>query len=88
MSNDLQAALAARLGNTGRAIRVTVPAAVAFDLGAMQKVTVSILGKLGCPGCHSGWDIRFDIARVFQVDEKLNVHQIVGLPEGGVIIDG
>lgn len=68
-----------------RTVRVTVPARIAFDLGSMNKVTASILGRLGCPGCHSGWDIRFDIARNFAVDEKLNVRETAG---GGGIING
>ena len=68
-----------------RAIRVTVPAKVAFDLGAIQKVQGSILDRLGCPACCSGYDIRFDIARSYLVDEKLNIRE---LAEGGVLIDG
>lgn len=67
----------------GRAVRVTVPAAVAFDLGRMTKVTASILDRLGCGDCHSGWDIRYDIARNFVVDEGLKV-QVAGV----VIIHG
>ena len=67
-----------------RVVRVAVPAKVAFHLESMHKVTASVLGRLGCPACHSGWDIRFDIFRSFAVDEKLNIREAVG---GGVIID-
>jgi len=66
-------------------VRVTVPAKVAFDLGRMQRVTASVLARFGCPQCHSGLDIRFDIATRFQVDDSLNLHEQVG---GGVVING
>lgn len=59
--------------SSGNLVRVTVPARVAYDLGSMQKVTASVLGKLGCEACHSGFDIRFDVVREFIVDEKLGV---------------
>ena len=68
-----------------RIVRVAVPLKVAHDLVSMNKVKASILGRLGCPRCHSGWDIRFDVARAFAVDEKLNIRE--GLP-GIVITDG
>jgi hypothetical protein len=68
-----------------RTIRVTVPAKVAFDLDAIQKVQGSILDRLGCPACCSGYDIRFDIARSFLVDKNLKIRE---LAEGGVVIDG
>jgi hypothetical protein len=45
----------------GGVVRVTVPAAAAYDLKKMNTITQKILSKLGCPGCHSGYDIRFDI---------------------------
>jgi hypothetical protein len=68
-----------------RTVNVRVSAKTAYDLAAMGKVTASILGRLGCPRCHSGWDIRFDVHRHFAVDDKLNVTH--GL-EGIVITDG
>lgn len=40
-------------------VTVSVPAKLAANLHDMQKVTERVLGKLGCPGCHSGFDIRF-----------------------------
>jgi hypothetical protein len=66
-------------------VRVMVPYQVAFQLESINKVKVSILERLGCPRCHSGWDIRFDIARFFAVDDKLNIRE--GMP-GIVITDG
>ncbi len=54
-------------------IRVKVPAAAAFNLKDMNKITETVLGKLGCPGCHSGFDIRFDIEREFVFNERLEI---------------
>jgi hypothetical protein len=56
-----------------RPIFVTVPASVAYDLGKMRKVTETVLGRLGCQACHSGFDIRFDFERRFAFDEKLGL---------------
>lgn len=54
-------------------VRVTIPASVAYNFDSISKVTQTVLGKLGCLGCHSGRDIRFIIEDDFRVDEKLNV---------------
>jgi hypothetical protein len=54
-------------------VRVTIPASVAYNFDSITKVTQTVLGKLGCLGCHSGRDIRFIIEDDFRVDEKLNV---------------
>ena len=59
-----------------RPIVVSVPASVAFDLGKMEKITRDILGRFGCPECHSGWDIRYKWERNFFVDEKLQVRPV------------
>ena len=42
-----------------RSVKVTVPAAVAYDLDKAQTVTAEILRRVGCPGCHSGIQILF-----------------------------
>ena len=54
-------------------VYVKVPAKVAYDLKAMNKVTAAILDRLGCPECHSGHDIRWDVVREFFINEKLDV---------------
>lgn len=54
-------------------VRVSVPVDLYFNLDKIQQVLKSILGRLGCMACCSGWDIRFDLERRFVVDEKLNV---------------
>lgn len=58
-----------------RVVRVSLPPKVAYDLKAIQKVQASILDRLGCAACCSGWDIRFDIIRSFVVDERLNIKE-------------
>ncbi|NZA27150.1 hypothetical protein H0E84_12240 [Luteimonas sp. SJ-92] len=55
------------------AVTVSVPASVANDLGKMNEVTKSILGRLGCEGCHSGFDIRYLIERDFRVNPDLRI---------------
>jgi len=64
------------MANPSKTIRVQVPSSVAFDLPRLQKVQASILDKLGCAGCCSGFDIRYDILRNFAVDEKLDVKHV------------
>lgn len=54
-------------------VYVKVPAKVAYDIRAMNKVTAAILDRLGCPECHSGHDIRWDVVHDFIVNEKLDV---------------
>lgn len=61
-----------------RTVRVTLPAKVAYDLKSFQKVQASILDRLGCPACCSGWDIIFDVTRNFSVDEELNIREVTG----------
>lgn len=57
-------------------VSVAVPASVAYDLERFQEVQKDILGRLGCPGCTSGLDIRFDVQREFLVSEDLNVQAV------------
>lgn len=63
-------------------VYVTVPAKVAYDIKSMTRVTASILDRLGCPECHSGFDIRWDFVRDFYVNEKLDVLADVGAGRG------
>lgn len=57
----------------GNTIKIKVPARVAFDLESMNKATYTVLDELGCPACHSGFDLRFDFEREFVFDLKLNL---------------
>ncbi len=61
---------AVRLEGDQPVVRVIVPHDVAHNLQSMAKVTASVLGKLGCPACHSGFDIRFLQEREFVVDGR------------------
>ncbi len=67
--NQLQAL---RATNT---VQVSLPPSAYFNLDQFQRVQESILGRLGCQACCSGWDIRYDIQRQFSVDKDLNVQQ-------------
>lgn len=61
---------------TARTVRVTVPVKAFNDLDSIQRVQREVLGQLGCEACCSGWDIRFELARQFVVDEKLTVRML------------
>lgn len=63
-------------GFADRVVHVSLPAEVAFDLDSFSKIQRDILGRLGCQACCSGWDIRWDIARRFMIDEQLNVRPV------------
>jgi hypothetical protein len=54
-------------------VQVSLPSDVAYDLAKFQRIQKDILGRLGCMACCSGWDIRWDIFRRFNVDEKMNI---------------
>jgi len=58
---------------TPEVVQVQIPAKVAYDLKSMQKATEIVLGRLGCPECHSGWDIRFEIENRYRFDNKLKI---------------
>ena len=40
-------------------VRVYLPSHAAHDLDAVGKISRQVLEKLGCPGCTSGFEIRF-----------------------------
>lgn len=60
-------------GRFASPIRVSIPYDVASEIGSFKKAVGSVLGKLGCQACCSGFDIHFEIERVYQVDRELNV---------------
>ena len=66
-------------------VRVSMPAEAYFNLDKFQRVQKDILGRLGCPACTSGYDIRYTLHRRFLVDEKLNVNPIA-LPQDPIPI--
>jgi hypothetical protein len=61
----------------GDRVRIYVSQETAFDLKKMQKVTASVLGKLGCGGCHSGRILDFVHLNDFVVNpQTLDVHEV------------
>lgn len=61
----------------GHAVNIYVPREVAFDLEKMRRVTERVLGKLGCPGCHSGRLLNFHTLEDFVVNAKtLDVEEV------------
>jgi hypothetical protein len=64
---------ASKAAGNANVVRVSLPAAAYFELDRFQKIQKDILGRLGCLACCSGWDIRWDLQRRFQVDEKFNI---------------
>jgi hypothetical protein len=49
-----------------KVVTVRVDAKAFDNLKTMQKITAQTLGRLGCDGCHSGYDIRFLLERDFR----------------------
>ncbi|MBY5163737.1 hypothetical protein [Salsipaludibacter albus] len=58
---------------TSTTIHVSLPARVAHDLDTFTKVQASILDRLGCGGCTSGYDIRWGLEDRFRVTKDLEV---------------
>lgn len=53
----------AKFDRTAPAVRVSLPASVAADIGSLKKAVGGILDKLGCQACCSGHDILFELQR-------------------------
>lgn len=61
-------------------IRIFVSHEVLFDLKKMNKITASVLDKLGCGGCHSGRILDFVALQDFVVNPKtLEVNEAFGM---------
>ena len=56
-----------------RAVRITIPAAVAYNLEAFQESIGNLVERLGCRTCFSGADCTFLHERDFIINEKLEV---------------
>ena len=57
---------------------VTVHVPEKLNLEACQKVLAGVLGKIGCPGCYSGFNINFvnvvnPAEKIFNVDKNHNI---------------
>jgi hypothetical protein len=64
-------------------IRVTLPAAIAYDPDRLKKSLGDILGQIGCRACCSGADIFLQMERDFLVDPESNVATVKGEPDFG-----
>ena len=53
------------LGLTDRTIRIRLDADTMNSFDKLQLVQKDLLGRLGCPACHSGFDLRFELQRDF-----------------------
>lgn len=67
---------------SAQAVYVSIPPEIAYDAKKMQKVTANLLGRLGCPGCHSGFDIRFRHLLDFVVNPKSLELESIGTQAG------
>ena len=63
---------------SARAVRVSLPASVAADIGGLKKSFASILEHLGCPACCSGHDIRLELQRDVLVSRLADKSKVQG----------
>lgn len=66
------------------AVRITLPASVAYDPKALKKGIANIVERLGCPKCFSGADCLFTTERELVLDPKLAVSPASALPSDPV----
>jgi hypothetical protein len=59
-----------------RSVRITIPAAVAYNLEAFQNSIARLVERLGCRPCFSGADCTFLHERDWVIDEKLETHAL------------
>ena len=59
----------------GRTVVVTVPHTIVNDLDKIQRIQKSVLGRLGCLACCSGFDIIFREEMEFRANEKAELVQ-------------
>lgn len=53
---------------SGNAVRVVLPATVAYDINRFSKSIASLAERLGCKPCLSGVDCQFQLERDFVVN--------------------
>ena len=66
----------------GAAVRITIPAEVAYDLNSLQKGIAGLVERLGCRPCFSGADCFFRIERDYVIDPSLKINGAAGLGKG------
>jgi len=63
----------------GERVRIYVNRDIDFNREKLEKITRSVLGKLGCDGCHSGRILEIIQMRDFVVNPKtLEPEEVVG----------
>lgn len=73
MAVDTKATARAAERRARGAVRITLPASVAYDPKALKKGIANIVERLGCPKCFSGADCFFTNEREFVIDPKFAV---------------
>jgi hypothetical protein len=63
-----------------RRVNIYVSHDLAFNLDKMTQITKTVLGKLGCGGCHSGRILDFHVVEDFVVNPKSL--EVTDLPGG------
>lgn len=61
----------------GNVVVVSVPVETYFNLEKMQKFQRDLFARLGHQGCHSGYDIRFDMRRRIILDANAKIKETV-----------
>lgn len=59
-------------------VTVVIPRNAAKDIERFQKIQRSVLGKLGCLACCSGFDIRWVEEEIFVADAAGGLQKIGG----------
>ena len=72
----------------GAAVRISIPASVAYDLNKFKKSIASFAERLGCPTCVSGLDCTFQMERDFVVGERLDVTVLAAGATATVLAEG
>lgn len=54
------------LSMRGNVVSINVPREALFDVKSLNRIQDVVLGKLGCPTCHSGFDFRWRMRDRFQ----------------------
>ncbi|WP_025740464.1 hypothetical protein [Aquimarina pacifica] len=61
------------INQTRGAIKLSIPAKVAYNADAFKKSIFELLDELGCPKCFSGVDCYFETIRDYVLDPSENV---------------
>ncbi len=61
------------INQTKGAIKLSIPAKVAYNADAFKKSIYELLDELGCPKCFSGVDCYFETIRDYVLDPSENV---------------